>query len=55
METQKVIVDGKEIELVTKLDEGYDDLVLPDEELEDTLVLDNILEQTQVLSEDNNE
>lgn len=32
METQRVTVDGKEIEIVTKLDEGIDEVLLFDEE-----------------------
>ncbi len=32
METQRVTVDGKEIEIVTKLDEDIDEVLLFDEE-----------------------
>ena len=36
METQKVIVDGKEIEIVTKLDEDIEDILMIDDDLDST-------------------
>lgn len=45
METKKVIVDGKEIELVTKLDEADIEYNLKDD-LDDTLDLSEILDKT---------
>jgi hypothetical protein len=36
METQKIIVDGKEIEIVTKLDEDIEDILMIDDDLDST-------------------
>ena len=36
METQKIIVDGKEIEIVTKLDEDIEDILMIDDDLDYT-------------------
>ena len=36
MKTQKIIVDGKEIEIVTKLDEDIEDILMIDDDLDYT-------------------
>ena len=36
METQKIIVDGKEIEIVTKLDEDIEDILMIDDDPDST-------------------
>ena len=47
METTKVILDGKEIEIVTKLDEDFYEMALQDENTEKTMELTNVLDHTQ--------
>ena len=47
METEKIIVDGKEIEVVVKLDEELKDDMILLNELEDTLDLENIISETK--------